>query len=119
MAKTATLTLRVSDETKSRLQAMAKRQDRSVAYVAEQAISDRLTIEEAQIRGIEEAIAEADRGALIDHSDIRTWVQSLDGDNPLPRPRRQSQTAHCHQPFTTGRLRPDRPQTSKACATAR
>ena len=86
MGDTTTLTIRVDPVMKDRLERVAKSQRRSKAYVAVAAIEDYLAIQEAQIRGIEEAIASADRGELIAHDRVREWVESWGTDKPLPKP---------------------------------
>jgi len=48
-------------------------------------MNDQLT-KEAQIRGIEKAIASADRGKLIPHDKVKAWVKSLSTENPLQKP---------------------------------
>ncbi len=86
MGKTAKLTLRLDETLKRRLQFIAKRQERSASYVAETALEDYLSFQEAQIKGIEKAIASADRGELIPHNNVKAWVESLSTDKPLPKP---------------------------------
>jgi RHH-type transcriptional regulator, rel operon repressor / antitoxin RelB len=86
MGDTTTLTIRVDQEMKDRLERIAKSQRRSKAFVAVNAIEDYLAVQEAQIRGIEEAIASADRGELISHERVREWAESLGTDKPLPKP---------------------------------
>lgn len=86
IVKTAKLTLRLDEVLKDRLQSLAKRQERSASYIAENAIEDYISFQEAQIRGIEKAIASADRGELIPHDKVKAWVESLSTKNPLPKP---------------------------------
>ena len=76
MARTTTLTIRVEPSVKKRLERVAKSQRRSKAFVAVDAIEDYLAVQEAQIRGIEEAIAAADRGELIPHERVKEWIES-------------------------------------------
>jgi predicted transcriptional regulator len=47
---------------------------------------DDITFSQAELAGIEEALAEARAGALIDFDDVMAWLNSLDTDHPLPRP---------------------------------
>ncbi len=86
LGKTAKLTLRLDETLKARLQSLAKQQERSASFVAEAAIADYLSIQEAQIRGIEKAIAQLDRGEGISHEKVGAWVKSLGTKNPLPKP---------------------------------
>jgi len=87
MARTTTLTIRVEPSVKKRLESIAKSQRRSKAFVAVDAIEDYLAVQEAQIRGIEEAIAAADRGELIPHERVREWIDSWGTKNELPVPK--------------------------------
>ena len=92
MGKTATLNLRVDAELKAELSKIAKQQDRTPSYIAEQAIKDRIAFEQAQVRAIEEGLAAAERGEFISHEQVVKWVRSLGTDNPLPRPTVQKKT---------------------------
>ncbi|MCP4320223.1 MAG: ribbon-helix-helix protein, CopG family [Hyphomicrobiales bacterium] len=87
MGKTATLTFRVDASLKEELAKIAKREDRTTSYIAEQAIKDRVAIEQAQIKGIEQAIEQADRGELIPHDEVKAWVESWGTYNELPMPK--------------------------------
>ena len=86
MGKTAKLTLRLDETLKQRLQMVAKQQERSASFVAEAAIEDYLSFQEAQIRGIEKAIAQLDRGEGVSHAKVGDWVKSLGTNNPLAKP---------------------------------
>lgn len=87
MGDSTTLTIRVDKEMKDRLERIAKSQRRSKAFIAVHAIEDYLAVQEAQIRGIEEAIASLDRGEGIEHERVREWIESWDTDNELPLPK--------------------------------
>ena len=87
MGDSTTLTIRVDQEMKDRLERIAKSQRRSKAFVAVSAIEDYLAVQEAQIRGIEEAIASADRGELIAHESVREWVESWGSDKERAMPK--------------------------------
>ncbi|AGB74000.1 MULTISPECIES: CopG family ribbon-helix-helix protein [Rhizobium] len=58
----AAFTVRVSDETASKLDQIAEKLDRSRSYMAAQAIEDYVAREEWQIVEIEAGLAEASRG---------------------------------------------------------
>lgn len=87
MGESTTLTIRVDQEMKDRLERIAKSQRRSKAFVAINAIEDYLAVQEAQIRGIEEAIASADRGELVAQESVRDWVESWGSDNERAIPK--------------------------------
>ena len=86
MAKNAAIRIRVDEDTKAKLQAIADHDDRTLSYVAEQAIKDRIAFEEAQVRAIQVGLDAANRGEFIPHEDVKAWVESWDSDNELPAP---------------------------------
>ena len=80
MAK-STIGLRLSEETKSRLEALGKARDRTSHYLMKVAVERFLDLEESR-----EAERELTRsrwkefeltGVTVDHSDVRTWAASL------------------------------------------
>jgi len=72
MLKAANLTVRVKSTTKERLEALARATRRSKSYVIEEALEHYLDVNEWQIRGIEDAVAEADTpdAEWISHEDV-------------------------------------------------
>ncbi len=86
MGNSSTITVRVEQTMKERLDQLAQMQRRSKSFVVGEAIAEYVAMQEAQIRGIEEAIAAADRGEVIPHEKIRSWVDSLHTDKPLAKP---------------------------------
>jgi len=87
MGGSTTLTIRVDREMKDRLERIARSQRRSKAFAAVSAIEACLSVRDAQIRGIEEAIASADRGELIAHDTVREWLESWGSDNERAMPK--------------------------------
>lgn len=79
-------TMRLDPELKDWLEAEAKRQDRSAAYLAKQAIQDLKSRTEAKARMIEDAVAEADKGVFISEEKMTAWFESLGSDHELPEP---------------------------------
>ncbi len=65
-----TMTVRLDDQLKMRLDKLADLTNRSKSFLAVEAISEYLKIQEWQINEIKKGIAEADSGQLVDHSDI-------------------------------------------------
>ena len=86
MGKSATLTIRVDQDMKDRLEAAAKQQKRSKSFLAGEAIEEYLAVQEWQERRIREAIEAADRGELIPHEEVMAWISSWETDNELPMP---------------------------------
>ncbi|MGD0842801.1 MAG: ribbon-helix-helix protein, CopG family [Geobacteraceae bacterium] len=72
MLKAANLTVRVKTTTKKRLEALARATKRSKSYVIEEALEHYLDVNEWQIKGIEEALADADSpdAEWISHEDV-------------------------------------------------
>jgi len=76
MLKTASLTIRVKPDTRSRLDSLARATRRSKSYVIEEALEQYLEVNEWQVKGIAAAIAEADgSGAeFVDHAEVlKRW----------------------------------------------
>lgn len=72
MPKAASLTLRVKPETRSRLEKLAEVTQRSKSFVMEDALEQYLDLNEWQVRGIQEAVAEADSPAaeFVSHEQV-------------------------------------------------
>lgn len=72
MLKAASLTVRVKPETRIRLDNLARVTRRSKSYVIEEALEQYLDVNEWQIRGIQDALIEADSpGAVFeDHDEV-------------------------------------------------
>ena len=72
MLKAANLTVRVKTSTKARIDALAQSTRRSKSYVIEEALEQYLDVNEWQIKGIEEALAEADNpnANWVKHEDV-------------------------------------------------
>jgi predicted transcriptional regulator len=83
---TPVFTMRLDPELKDWLEIEAKRQDRSAAYVAKQAIQSLKDATEAKAQIIREALAEADKGEFISEDSMTAWFESLGTENELPEP---------------------------------
>ena len=72
MLKTANLTVRVKPDTRIRIDELARATRRSKSYVIEEALEQYLDVNEWQIKGIQDALAQADSpGAdFIDHDEV-------------------------------------------------
>jgi RHH-type transcriptional regulator, rel operon repressor / antitoxin RelB len=66
----ATMTVRLDNQLKERLEKLAVFTRRSKSFLAAEAISEYLKIQEWPINEVEKGIAEADSGQLVDHSSI-------------------------------------------------
>jgi len=65
-----TLTMRIDDKTKHRLEKLAKSTSRTKSYLITHAIKDYLEVNEWQVQEIKKGIKEADAGHLINHEDV-------------------------------------------------
>lgn len=68
--RTSTMTLRIENTVKIRLEKLAELTHRSKSFLAADAINKYLELQEWQINEIKKGIAEADAGDLVDHSSI-------------------------------------------------
>lgn len=65
---------------------MARRLERSKAWIVKQALTAWVEQEEERRRLTLEAMVDVDAGNVIDHLAIQAWADSLDTDGPLPIP---------------------------------
>lgn len=91
MAST-TFTVRVDNTAKERLEKLAESTGRSRSFLAAEAINEYLAVNEWQVAGIRKAIASLDRGEGVAHEDVRSWVDSWDGESERPVPARRTAT---------------------------
>ncbi len=72
MLKAASLTVRVKPDTRSRIETLARVTRRSKSYVIEEALEAYLDVNEWQIKGILEALTEADSqdAIFVDHDEV-------------------------------------------------
>lgn len=87
MPHDATLTIRLEQSMKDRLEAVATRTRRSKSFLAAEAIEEFLSVQDWQERRIREALASADRGEGVPHEEVTAWVESWGADNELPTPK--------------------------------
>lgn len=82
MLKAANLTVRVKPSTRARIDALAQATRRSKSYVIEEALEQYLDVNEWQIKGIEEALAEADTpdAIWVDHKDVLAKLEAKVAD---------------------------------------
>jgi len=83
---TIPFTMRLDEDIKRELEAEAKLADRSASYIATKAIKELLERKARKRQIIQEAIAEADKGAFISEEKMTEWFESLGTDNELPEP---------------------------------
>ena len=81
------LVIRLNSELTDWLETEAKRQDRSAACIAKQAIQLHKDRSEAKAQLIREVVAEADNGVFISADKMNSWMDSWDSENELPSPK--------------------------------
>ncbi len=78
---TTTLTIRIDEETKDRLDRLAKSTARSKSYLVANAIEEYLSINEWQIQELAETIKKADRpdAKFVDHDELQAkWEAKIE-----------------------------------------
>lgn len=86
MDDSATVTVRLPQEVKDRLERLARSTKRSRNFLAAEAIAEYVELNEWQIAGIKEALRDLDAGKGIPHERVRAWAQSLVTKRELPPP---------------------------------
>ena len=83
-----TLSLRIDDDTKKRLDALARRARRSKSFLAAEAIAAYVETESSQLDEIEAGIEDLDRGRAVDHEAVAAWLKSWGTRRERKAPRR-------------------------------
>jgi RHH-type rel operon transcriptional repressor/antitoxin RelB len=83
-----TLTVHIEPGAKKRLEKLAKSTGRSRSYLAAEALNEYLDVNEWQVEGIKKAVASLDRGAGIQHEDVKEWVNSWGHKRERKAPKR-------------------------------
>jgi RHH-type rel operon transcriptional repressor/antitoxin RelB len=75
--RSTSISVKLPEPTKARLDHLARATHRSRSSLITTAVEEMLSVEEWQIKGIREALVEADSGNLIAHEDIKLeWSQA-------------------------------------------
>ena len=83
---TERLSLRIGVDLKKRLEREARREERSISYLAVKAIEAMLRSRAEKRAAIRAAVAEADKGAFISQDAMDAWVSSWDTESERPPP---------------------------------
>ena len=83
-----TFTVRVESDVKKRLEKLAKSTGRSRSFLADEALSEYLDVNEWQVAGVRKALASFDGGENVPHEQVKAWVNSWDGKRELSAPKR-------------------------------
>ena len=69
-----TFTVRVEPQVKKRLEKLARSTGRSRSFLAAEALSEYLDVNEWQVAGVRQAIASLDGGEGVPHSEVKVTV---------------------------------------------
>jgi predicted transcriptional regulator len=85
--ESATLSIRVRQSVKTRLEKLAKTTGRSRAFLAAEAIDEYLDVNEWQVAGIHKAMASLDSGGGVPHERVIDWIASWGSpdEHPIPK----------------------------------
>jgi RHH-type transcriptional regulator, rel operon repressor / antitoxin RelB len=82
-----TLSIRVDETAKARLQALAESTGRSSSFLAAEALDTYLDLQEWQVAAIKKGIESLDKHGGVPHAEVKAWVESWGTDKELPRPK--------------------------------
>jgi RHH-type rel operon transcriptional repressor/antitoxin RelB len=85
-----TFTVRVATDVKKRLEKLAKSTGRSRSFLAAEALSEYLDVNEWQVAGVRRAVASLDRGESVSQEQVKAWVTSWGGKRERPLPKRSA-----------------------------
>lgn len=83
-----TFTIRVEADVKNRLEKPAKSTGRSRSFLAAEALSEYLDVNERQVAGVRKAMASLDRGGSVPHEQVKACVNSWGGKRERSAPKR-------------------------------
>jgi predicted transcriptional regulator len=83
---TVPFSMRIDSAVKKQLEREAERQDRSAAYLAQQAIVAYLDEKQARREMLREAARELDKGVFVSGEAVMAWMKSWGTDKELPMP---------------------------------
>jgi len=83
-----TFTVRVDAAVKKRLENLAKSTGRSRSYLAAEALSEYLNINEWQVAGVKQAVASLEKGEGVPQASVKEWVNSWGSKKERPAPKR-------------------------------
>jgi RHH-type rel operon transcriptional repressor/antitoxin RelB len=76
-----TVSIRIDSVIKKRLEKLAKSTGRSRSFLAAEAISEYVDLNEWQVAGIQKAVASLDRGEGVPHKRVKEWLNSWNCSN--------------------------------------
>jgi predicted transcriptional regulator len=85
--KTKVLTAHVPLPLADKVDELSRRLERSRGWIVKQALAAWVDQEEERHRLTLEALADVDKGHVIDHQAVQAWADSLGTDKPIRAPR--------------------------------
>ena len=85
-----TVSVRIDQASKKRLEKLAKSTGRSRSFLAAEAINDYLDLNEWQVAGIQKAVASLDRGEGVPNERVKEWVSSWNSKRERPAAKRSA-----------------------------
>lgn len=85
--ETKVITAHISVPMVEKIDQIAARLERPRGWIIKQALSAWIDQEEERRRLTLEALADVEKGQVIDHQAVQAWADSFDTDQPLPVPR--------------------------------
>ncbi|MDP1758387.1 MAG: CopG family ribbon-helix-helix protein [Thermodesulfovibrionales bacterium] len=84
-----TLTVRLDEQTKKRLDRLANATDRSKSFLVSNAIKGFLDINEWQVQEIKKAVGEAERAGakFVEHEEVAAWLGTWGSDKEKKPPK--------------------------------
>jgi predicted transcriptional regulator len=82
-----TLSIRIDSETKKRLDLLAKRSRRSKSFLAAEAITAYVALEEWQLGEIQDGLTDLDSGRNVSHDRVEKWLRSWGKHGEAKAPR--------------------------------
>jgi predicted transcriptional regulator len=83
-----TFTVRVDSTVKKRLEKLARSTGRTRSFLAAEALTEYLDVNEWQVAGIRKAAASMDRGEGVPHDQVKDWINSWGDRSEQPAPTR-------------------------------
>lgn len=83
-----TFTVRVEPQVKKRLEKLARSTGRSRSFLAAEALTEYLDVNEWQVAGVRQAMSSLDRGEGVAHEEVKTRVDSWGRKRERPAPKR-------------------------------
>lgn len=83
-----TLSLRIDQETKERLDSLAKRTRRSKSFIAAEAIAAYVEAESWQLEEVAAGLDDLEQGRAMDHEAVAGWLRSWGGPDERKTPGR-------------------------------